>query len=173
MVTVLYQSYHDILGGEPLGQRQARLPWNRRVGHPVQEPHLAIERNCGPHDEVLLAVLEQARSIGVSGTVVFGGQRHRAGFLQLLPLCWVEPRPEKILGEIGRRRDADKPPYARGSGERGEQHDPSTHARPHRICRPCVSESSTAIASSTQRPIVPIDASPLDAPWPKWSKRTK
>src|SRR6516165_306467 len=78
-----------------------------------------------------LAVLEQAHSMSVPGRVVFGEQRQAPAFSQLLPLYWVEPRPEKILGEIGCSCDADKPLYARGSGERDEQHDPPAHARAH------------------------------------------
>src|SRR5271165_3177444 len=38
---------------------------------------------------------------------------------------------------------------------------------PIRICRPSVSASRTAIASSDQQPIVPTPMSPLDAPCPK------
>jgi hypothetical protein len=114
-----------------------------------------------------LAVFEKTEVMGVSGWVVWRRQGDRTLFAQLPLLRRVETRQEEILGKVGCGGDADQCMNPLGSRKRREQHVHPPMLEPMRICRPSVSESSTAIASSAQRPIVPRAASPLEAPWPK------
>jgi hypothetical protein len=166
VVAFLDKSDRDVPALEALGEAQAGLPGNGVVEHAVQQPHRASKRDLGARYEMTAAVFEQAKPIGVANRVVSRGQGDCAAFPKLLALRRIEPRPDEILGEVGCGSDPDERVDSLDSRERGEQIQPPM-LEPIRICRPSVSASRTAIASSDQRPIVPTPRSPLDAPCPK------
>src|SRR6516165_1050532 len=150
VVAIFDQDDQNLAAVEAFSEGDAGLPWHRFIAHAVKEPHRAVQCDWPGHYQVPLAVLKELAAKRVTGRVVFGGQSDRSGVLQRALLRLGEAGPEEGLSEIRRRSDPHPPMLD-----------------PTRICRPFVSESRTAIASSVQRPIVPSVASPLEAPWPK------
>ena len=124
------------------------MPCSSRTGH--------IERDRRAEQQMLSAVLDQRARVEIPGRIVLGGQDDPAVLVDLAPLRRGEPRPQQLLGEIGRAGDADqRRRSARGRASAASSMIQPLMLEPTRICGPSVSESMTAIASSRQRPIVP------------------
>ena len=110
------------------------------------------------------AVLDQRAGVEIAGRIVVGRQHELPAFVDLAPLRRGEPRPQQLLGEIGRAGDPDQARDPIGRASAASSMIQPLMLDPTRICLPSVSESMTATASSRQRPIVPSAKSPLDAP---------
>ena len=148
--------------------RSASSHGTSRVLLAVQQPHGNAEGDRTPLSS------RQCRPSSISARVTGVGVAVRLGHLEPPSLrsrarSWKRQRSHiSVLGEVGRRGDADQRRQPLRPRQRGQQRDPAAHGGADEQQRPSGSTASiTASASSRQRPIVPSSNRPPLAPWPE------
>ncbi len=110
-------------------------PGNVAVGHAVDQPQGAGERQGAAQHELRAAFLDQPEADRIGFVAIFRGlvpdavaqQRPAHGFGELVP--------HQVLGEVRGGGQADQAGDALRPGQGRQQHQPAAHARPHQDLR--------------------------------------
>ena len=129
VVAVLDEQRFNVLGTEPFGDLQARLPRHVLVVGSVDQPDRAIERDFTAQKKMVTSFVEKLLGNLVRLAVVTVGDDGKALRLQLFLLFGRKVTGDQVFGEIRRRGGADKPRHSLGPGQGRKQHDPSSHGR--------------------------------------------
>ena len=125
MAGTLDQRQLDIRACEALCGAGRRLPWHLFILHAVKEMHRTGDLQSAAKAQIVPPVGDQVPRIFHRLVRIGVRQRNHAVSLDPGALLVGEFGPEKILGEVRRRRDADQPGNAFRTRQRDIQHQPA------------------------------------------------
>jgi len=165
VIAVLDEGHDDVGAGQPFREPHARRPGHVWIGHAVEQAHGATDVDGRAQQQVPPPVLDQGAADLHRRVLVLRRPQDRALGHEPRARRRRHLRPHQVLGEVGRRGDADEAGDPVRPGQGDEQHDPAAHAgadedlrpggeaveRGQRIVRPA---SDRAVAKDAARPAV-------------------